>query len=306
MSTRHHIPPLPWLRAFEASARHLSFTHAANELGLSQTAVSKQVKNLEQHLRESLFERRPRSLILTKAGATYIPKVRDAFDRLAAGTEEVFGHRRSELLTIRVSVGFSAYCLGPRLKHFREANPNIDFRIISVVWNDETDVQDADLEIRYGSGDWPQFVAERLTSEELIPLCHPDLVSGNPPLNSLADIRHHTLLHVNGYEDGWASWLKTAGADQAGVGQGIQFDTSILAFEMAATGCGIALGRSSLAAQALSEGRLIEPFDIRVPINEGFFILSPIDKVIHPDAKLFRSWIMDLFNPDNIESTLPG
>ena len=300
MSTRRQIPPLPWLRAFEASARHLSFTHAANELGLSQTAVSKQVKNLEQHLRESLFQRRPRSLVLTKAGATYLPKVRDAFDRLAAGTEEVFGQRRSELLTIRVSVGFSAYCLGPKLKSFREAYPDVDFRIISVVWNDESDVQDADLEVRYGSGDWPQFIAQRLTSEELTPLCHPDLVFGNPPLRSLDDIRHHTLLHVNGYEDGWASWLKVADVKQCGVGQGIQFDTSILAFEMAANGCGIALGRSSLAAQALREGRLIEPFDIRVPIEEGFYILTPMDKAIHPDAELFHSWILNIFTPDNL------
>ncbi len=294
MKTRRRIPPLPWLRAFEASARHLSFTQAADELGLSQTAVSKQVKHLEQLLRESLFERRPRSLVLTKAGATYLPKIRDAFDRLAAGTEEVFGHRRSELLTVRVSVGFSAYWLGPKLRSFRETHPDVDFRIISIVWNDETDTQDADLEIRYGSGDWPQFSAERLTSEVLAPLCHPDLVSGNLPLTSADDIRHHTLLHINGYEDGWASWFKAAGIETAEAGQGIQFDTSILAFEMAATGCGIALGRSSLAAQVLREGRLIEPFDISVSIEEGFFILTPIKKAIHPDAELFRAWILNL------------
>jgi LysR family glycine cleavage system transcriptional activator len=291
MSSRRQIPPLPWVRAFEASARHLSFTHAANELGLTQTAVSKQVKNLEQHFRESLFERRPRSLVLTKAGATYLPKIRDAFDRLEAGTAEVFGHRRSELLTIRVSVGFSAYWLGRKLKSFREDHPEIDFRVISMVWNDESDAQDADLDIRYGAGDWPGFDAERLTQEKLFPLCHPDLIKGHPPLQSLKDISRHTLLHINGYEDGWASWLNAAEVDGVDVGSGLQFDTSILAFEMAASGCGIALGRSSLAEQVLKERRLIQPFDINMPIDEGFFILTPQNRGVHVDACVFRDWI---------------
>jgi LysR family transcriptional regulator, glycine cleavage system transcriptional activator len=293
MTTRRQIPPLPWLRAFEASARHLSFTHAANELGLTQTAVSKQVKNLEQHLRESMFQRGPRSLALTKAGAAYLPKVRDAFDRLAAGTQEVFGRRRGELLTIRASVGFSGYWLGPRLRHFCEAHPGIDLRIISMVWNDDTDMQDADLEIRYGAAEWPEFKTERLTQETLTPVCHPDLVSADRGLKDPDDIRHHTLLHVNGYEDGWASWLKAAKVEDADLGRGLQFDTSILAFEMAASGYGVALGRSSLARQVLKENRLIAPFDLHVPISEGFFVLTPQDKAVHPDAEIFRSWLLE-------------
>ena len=128
------LPPLNWLRAFEASARSLSFTQAAAELNLTQAAISKQVKLLEHYLSEQLFIRNPRSLELTKTGEAYLPKVRDCFDRLAAGTNEVFGRRRSEMLTIRCMVGFSINWLAPRLPRFMARHPGVTIRIISSVW----------------------------------------------------------------------------------------------------------------------------------------------------------------------------
>lgn len=287
------IPPLNWLRAFESSARHLSFTAAAQELGLTQTAISKQVKNLELHFHVLLFQRRARSLILTKAGETYLPKVRDAFDRLSVGTEEVFGNRQAELLTIRVSVGFSAYWLGPKIGDFRTRYPSIDFRIVSSVWNNDADESDVDLEIRYGSGDWPGFKCERLTIENIFPICHPKLMEGIAPLKHPEDLESHTLLHVDGYEEGWATWLKAADLPATISGTGLHFDTSILSFEMAKTSHGVALGRSSLTSIVLAEGRLVAPFDLVVPIKEGFHLLTPKRKSIHPDAQYFTDWVLE-------------
>lgn len=287
------IPPLNWLRAFESSARHLSFTHAAQELGLTQTAISKQVKNLELHFQVLLFQRRARSLLLTKAGETYLPKVRDAFDRLSVGTEEVFGNRQAELLTIRVSVGFSAYWLGPKIGNFRVQYPSIDFRIVSSVWNSDTDESDVDLEIRYGSDDWPGYDSHRLTTEKIFPVCHPSLLQGNPPLKIPTDLEYHTLLHVDGYEEGWATWLKSAGLPATFSGTGLHFDTSILSFEMAKSGHGIALARSSLISEILHQGQLVQPFDLTVPIKEGFHLLVPKRKSIHPDAKHFINWVSE-------------
>lgn len=287
------IPHLTWLRAFEASARHLSFTNAAIELNLTQAAISKQVKLLEQYLREPLFERKPRSLVLTKVGAAYLPKVRDSFERLAAGTEEVFGNRRSEVLTVRAPVGYSVSWIAPRLRSFFDANPGIGLRLVSSVWGDDFDRERFDLDIQYGSGKWPGFSVQRLTWEVIEPVCAPQLLEGKHPIRKPSDLENHCLLHVLGYEEGWGTWLRHAKAERVNAGQGLQFDTSLLAFEYAATGGGVALARSSMSGPELESGRLIRPFDLAVPIDEAFYLIAPSDGREHPDADTFRDWLVE-------------
>jgi LysR family transcriptional regulator, glycine cleavage system transcriptional activator len=286
------LPPLSWLRAFEASARHLSFTHAAQELNLTQAAISKQIKLLEHYLREPLFQRQPRSLVLTKVGAAYLPKVRDAFERLAAGTEEVFGSRRTEMLTLRAPVSFSVNWIVPRLPRFLECHPKIRLRIVSSVWNEGLEKERFDLDIRYGKGKWPGFRSDRLSWEFLQPVCAPELVEGPAGLHQPGDLAAHTLLHVLGYEEGWAIWLRAVGLGSVNPGRGLQFDTSLQAFEMAAGGAGIALGRSSLLEKELARGRLVLPFADRVPIDEAFHLISPDDGLDHPDAATLRAWLL--------------
>ncbi|MEZ5870299.1 MAG: transcriptional regulator GcvA [Nitratireductor sp.] len=290
--TKQKLPPLTWLRAFEASARFLSFTSAAEELHLTQAAISKQVKLLEQYLREPLFHRKPRSLVLTKVGAAYLPKVNDAFARLAAGTEEVFGHRRSEILTIRSAVGFSVNWLAPRLPGFLEQHPGVMVRVVTSVWNEEFDREHFDLDIRYGTGKWPGFNSDQLSWETLSPVCSPRLLDGDNALRLPADVGSHLLLHVMGYEEGWANWLKLAGVTDVNAGHGLHFDTSLLAFEVAATGAGIALGRTSMVQKELSSGRLVAPFALELPIAEAFHLISPSIGSNHPHAPLFRNWIV--------------
>ncbi len=287
-----NLPNLTWLRAFEASARHLSFTHAAEELNLTQAAVSKQVKLLEHYLREPLFQRKPRSLVLTKAGAAYLPKVRDGFERLAAGTLEVFGNRRSEVLTVRAAASFAVSWLASRLPDFYRRHPDTPLRLVSSVWSDAFDKERFDLDIQYGTGRWPGFRCDRLTWEEITPLCSPALIEGETPLKAPRDLGHHVLLHVLGYEEGWAVWLKAAGVSDINAGQGLQFDTSLMAFEIAAHGRGVALGRSSMMARELASGRLVAPFDLKAPINEAFHLISPTDGSEHPDAPIFRDWLL--------------
>lgn len=286
------LPPLSWLRAFEAAARHLSFTGAAIELNLTQAAISKQVKLLEQDLREPLFHRKPQSLVLTEIGAAYLPKVRDAFERLNAGTQEVFGSRKFGVLTIRATTAFSVNWIAPRLPRFLDAHPNTILRIVSSVWSDEFDKQRFHLDIRYGSGRWPGLRSDRLTWEFLEPVCAPALLSGAKPLNTPMDLEGHRLLHVMGYEEGWAVWLDHADAKAVNPGQGIQFDTSLLAFEVAAQGGGVALGRSSMSAKDLQTGRLVRPFAIAAPVHEAVYLVTPDDGPQHPDAALFRTWLL--------------
>ncbi len=285
----HQLPPLSWLRAFEAAARHLSFTHAAGELNLTQAAVSKQVKLLEHYLREQLFERKPRSLLLTKIGAAYLPKVQDAFDRLGAGTQEVFGNRRTEMLTVRVPIGWAVNWLAMRLPRFYDAFPKIPLRILSSVWSEDMDADRYDLDIRYGLGKWPGFHADQISWEVLEPICSPAIAARLHVPDDLADER---LLHVLGYQEGWATWLSAAGAVSVNAGSGTHFDASLLAYEVAAQGGGVALGRTSMSTREVASGRLVRPFDLAVSIREAFFILSPEGGLGHHDAGLFRNWLL--------------
>lgn len=283
------FPHLTWLRAFEAAARHLSFTNAAEELNLTQAAISKQVKLLEHSLREALFERKARSLLLTKAGAAYLPKVQDAFDRLGAGTQEVFGNRRSEMLTVRVPVSFGLSWLAPRLPRFFAAHPKLALRIVSSVWNEEFDAGRFDLDILYGTGKWPGFRNDQLSWEYMEPLCTPEMAQS---LHQPDDLAHHRLLHVMGYKEGWATWLNAAGTTRVAAGSGAQFDTTIMALEVAAAGAGVALGRSSVAASGVASGRLVRPFALAVAVQEAFHLISPETGMDHPDAPAFRDWII--------------
>jgi LysR family transcriptional regulator, glycine cleavage system transcriptional activator len=283
------LPPLTWLRAFEASARSLSFTHAAAELRLTQAAISKHVKSLEHHLRQPLFLRRPRGLELTRSGAAYLPKVQDALQRLAIGTREVFGQRRSNALTIRCAVSFAVNWLSPRLPDFLQRHPGTAIRLLSSVWNEPVDAEDIDLDIRYGLGDWPGYNSLRLTLETITPLCAPDCLLSAPE-----DLRNHLLLHVLGYHEGWGVWLKAAGATGVDAGSGLQLDTSLTALELAAQGAGIALGRLSLSGQALSSGRLVAPFPLAVPIQEAFHLLVPTGAPRHPERAAFVAWLRSL------------
>jgi len=286
------MPNLTWLRAFEASARHLSFTNAAAELHLTQAAVSKQVKLLEQFFGELLFERRARSLVITKVGEAYLPKVRDGFARLEAGTTEVFGNRLTEVLTVRAAIGFSVGWIAQRLSGYTQAHPNRPLRLVSSVWNESPEQAMSDFDIRYGSGHWPGVISDRLTWEVLEPLCAPSLLESGAPLNSPEDLRHHCLLHVMGYEEGWATWIGANGVVDISAGQGLQFDTSIMAMEFAANGGGIALGRSSMATQMLNSGRLVRPFAKPIPIEEAFYLTAPAGGRPHPGAAEFRDWLL--------------
>ncbi len=289
------LPPLVWLRAFEAAARHLSFTDAAIELNLTQAAVSKHIKSLELQLRHPLFVRLPRSLQLTKTGEAYLPKVRDAFERLSVGTREVFGRRQTQGLTVRCAISFAAVWLAPRLTDYLARYPGKDIRIISSVWNDADDANAYDLDIQYGTGDWRGRHSHRLSRETITPLCTPSVAH---ELAHPDDLKTHRLLHVLGYQEGWGTWLRAAGATQVNPGQGLHFDTSLTAFEVAAHGGGIALGRSSLATHARASGRLVAPFDLAVPIEEGFHLLQPVSKDPHPDAAAFVDWILALARQD--------
>ncbi|MEH6577957.1 MAG: transcriptional regulator GcvA [Amphritea sp.] len=289
---KKRLPPLNWLRSFEVSARHLNFTQAAAELNLTQAAISQQVKGLESQLGVALFKRLPRGLELTEAGQAYIPAVYESIQRLAVATDEIFGQGRSRLLTVRVNLVFFTTWLAPRLGRFRKLHPEVRLRFTSNIWVDERD-KEADMEIRYGKGTWSGFTSSRLTWDELFPVCSPSLDDSQELPGSPEALADYTLLHVIGYEEGWGHWLNKTGFDHLDTSQGIQLDTLISALEMAALGQGIALGRTSLVAGMIAEGRLVAPFEQRVPTSEAFYLACPDHQYEHPHAETFRSWLIE-------------
>ncbi|MDA7087182.1 transcriptional regulator GcvA [Pseudomonas sp. SA3-5] len=288
---KKYLPPLNWLRAFESAARHLSFTLAAQELNLTQAAISQQIKGLESKLGAVLFKRRPKGLELSEAGQAYLPAVHEAVERLAAATDEIFGQGHKKVLTVRVNLVFFIHWLAIRLPEFRKLHPGVNLHITSNIWVSEVDVE-ADLEIRHGHGQWPGLKAERLTWDLLVPVCAPSLATEQKPLNTPKDLAHHELLHVLGYEEGWGYWLKKAGSEHVDSSQGLQFDTLISALKVAELGQGVALARSSLVEQKLAEGTLVAPFKQRFTTQEAFYLVYSPHSTANPQAAAFIAWLI--------------
>ncbi|WP_083805714.1 LysR substrate-binding domain-containing protein [Roseobacter sp. SK209-2-6] len=285
------FPPLIWLRAFEATARHLSFTHAAQELNLTQAAVSKQVKLLESYLKAPLFVRHARSIEITRVGQAYLPVVNQAFEDLAYGTHELFSKGPNDALTIRTSIGFGVLWLAHNLHDFQNHHPDIKLRIISNVWNENSSEGHCDLDIRYGDGEWPGLRVTQLTRDALFPACHPGLLASGA-LQNLASLREQTLIHVIGYAEGWSNWLREAKLDCAGDDKCLHVDTNNLGFEILTPTFGVILTRSSLARQRLATGSLAKPFSLEIPAQENFYLTQHETAIGHPDAKLFSDWLL--------------
>lgn len=290
---RRRLPSLNWLRAFEAAARHTSFAGAAKELGVTPAAISQQVKQLEDWLGTPLFDRLPRRLVLTDAGVGYLPVVRHAFDHLAAGTEDLFGSTREGPVAVRVTSSLTYVWLVPRLKRFFEAHPNVGLRLMTGVDLEEAGQGGVDLEIRYGSGDWPGVRAERLFWEALFPVCSPALLDGPAPIEKPRDLAGHTMIHVIGEPENWQMWLRAAGVSGMSVGAGLQFDLHMMAAQAAVAGLGVALGLSPMVDDALADGRLVAPFEVRIPARDAHFVISPAAAIDRSPVQAFKTWLLD-------------
>ena len=285
------LPPLNALRAFEAAARHLSFTLAAAELNVTQGAVSHQVKALEERLGMKLFLRRPRGLVLSEAGQACQPFVREAFDRLAAGFDALRARDHGGTLTVSVSPNFAAKWLVGRLGRFTTEHPDIDLRISAAMHHVDFASEDVDVCVRHGQGHWPGLHVTQLAAEVLFPVCSPRLVEGPRPLRHPGDLVHHTLLHLDNRED-WVKWLDAAGVEGVDLSLGAVFDQVSLAMDAAGGGQGVALSRSALAAADLIAGRLVRPFGPDLSVAYAYYIVCPKPTAGRPKIKIFRDWLL--------------
>ena len=285
------LPPLNALRAFEAAARHLSFTRAADELHVTQTAISHQIKALEERLGVRLFRRLPRGLLLTEEAQRYLPPVRDAFDRIAAATEQLAAGGSGGRLTVSVLPSFAAKWLVPRLGRFRAAHPDLDLRISASSQLVDFARDDVDIAIRMGRGRYPGLRVDRLFGESMVPVCAPELLSGPHPLRRPEDLRHHVLLHDDDHT-GWQLWLELAGVEGVDPRRGPIFTDSAMVVQAAAEGQGVALARRVLAAGDLAAGRLVQPFEVSVPHDLAYYLVSPEATAEQPRIRAFRAWLL--------------
>ena len=294
---RHRLPSLNGLRAFEAVARHLSFTRAAEELAVTQTAVSHQIRRLEDQLGRKLFDRRGRVLSLTRAGQDYVPAVRAAFDKLRGATDKLLRADGAGRLTVSTLPSLAAKWLVPRLPGFQEAHPEIDVRIATSVALVDFRRDDVDVAIRYGHGDWPGLRADWLMTEETFPVCAPALRDGAPPLRRPADLARHTLLHMS-VRDDWHQWLTAAGEEGVDVTRGHTFDTHVALLQAAIDGLGVALGRTPFVEADLAAGRLVAPFQVTLPTEAGFYVVAPTATADRPPVPAFREWLLQTMAND--------
>ena len=284
------LPPLNTLPSFEAAARHLSFSRAADELRVTHGAVSRAVRNLEDHLGVQLMIRATRSVRLTPIGASFAAEIRGVLEHLAAATSAATG-QTSGIVSVSTIDSFAARWLMPRLSRFRRVHGDIDVRVATSERLADFVSDGIDIAIRCGGGQYPGLSAELLMKEDHFPVCSPKMLKGRYPLRRPADLARHTLLH-DVFTVDWAIWLHSAGIDNVDPHRGPTFLSSDHAIQAAVRGEGVVLGRSALVADDLAAGRLVRPFELSLPAGFAYYVVYPQHALQRPCVKAFRDWLV--------------
>jgi LysR family transcriptional regulator, glycine cleavage system transcriptional activator len=284
------LPPLNALKAFEAAARYESFTRAAEELNVTQGAVSQHVKALEATLGIKLFDRRHQRMVMTEAGRDYLAVIRDALDRIAAGTERLVQRQRSGALTVSTSPDFAAKWLVHRLGRFADGHPEIDLRVSASAHHVDFARENVDLAVRHGHGRWPGLDVVRLSAEQLFPVCSPRLVFGRKRIATASDVLKFPLLRLEDWRT-WTRWFEAAGVTGAAARGPILSSASML-IDAAVDGQGIALARTTLAAWDIIGGRLVRPVAVSLGLSNTYWIVCPEATAEAPKVALFRRWLL--------------
>lgn len=287
-----NLPPLTWLRAFEASARHLSFTRAATELNLTQSAVSQHVRSLEAYLGRDLFLRKTRALELTEDGTNYLPALREAFDLIASSTQTFIGADRGRDLTLQCNMAFSVFWLAPRLSRLYVKYPWLVLNIVTPIWDPERHAATASVEIRFGRPEEMSDAAERLATDRYFPVCAPGYQGGEP------DLDRAVLFDCAGTTATWSAWSKSCGKPFLRDKEINLSSTYVIAITAALGGAGITMAHDTLASDLLKAGKLVKPFSHSAPLAEGYFLLPPSSHANTAASEAFVNWIREEFQKD--------
>jgi LysR family glycine cleavage system transcriptional activator len=293
--------PLNALRAFEASARHLSLSRAADELHVTPSAVSHQIRTLEDLLQVKLFERKVREIELTEAGGRLFPGLQAGFARIQDAVDSLQPRTGGRVLVVSTPPGFTAKWLAPRLYRFATAHPEIDARVSSSIANADFRTDGIDIAIRnlpQGRDPGPGLTATKMLDITLVPVCSPALVEKYGPLESERDIAKLPLIHdetfvTRTWTPGWAEWLRAAGVGHPDRDRGLRFNSADHAVFAAIEGAGILLAHTVMAHDELVTGRLVQPFGETLPTGRAYYLVHPAETAALPKLVAFRDWIAD-------------
>ncbi|MGD8326295.1 MAG: transcriptional regulator GcvA [Sphingomonadales bacterium] len=288
--------PLNALRVFDAAARHLSFKNAADELAVTPAAVSQQIRALEDYLGVVLFRRQGRGLELTEDAKKSLPALRSGFERFEEAVRVLQAPQRSSTLTISVAPSFASKWLLPRIERFYGSAPNMDVRIQASNQLVNFAEENVDLAIRYGAGDYPDLVVEKLIEEHVFPVCAPSFLEANGGLKDARSLANTTLIHDDSSEEDpscptWGMWLRAAGVEVDDIQRGLHFNQSNMAIEAAALGKGVALAKQMIAADDLASGRLVKPFEAVQPVDFAYFLVAPAPQWRAKKVQNFVEWL---------------
>jgi LysR family transcriptional regulator, glycine cleavage system transcriptional activator len=284
------LPSLNGLRAFEAAARHMSFTRAAAELNVTQTAISHQIRRLEEQLGLALFIRRNRTLELTREALDYLPSIRSAFADLHRATAKLHRNDHDGRLTVSTTASLATKWLVSRVAVFQDANPGVEVRISTSTHLVDFQREEVDIAVRYGHGVWPGLRADWLMAEHIFPVCSPGLLDARP-LRTPDDLAHHTLLHTTVSREDWQ--LPGSIATR----RGMTFDQGFMAIQAAMEGLGVALARFHLVEADIAAGRLVAPFDTVLPQDAGYYVVTPEATAETAKIVRFRDWLIASATP---------
>ncbi|UWQ89777.1 LysR family transcriptional regulator [Rhodobacteraceae bacterium M382] len=287
------LPNLVWLRAFEASARLRSFTAAADELGLTQAAVSHQIRSLEKSFGVTLFIRRARHLELTEIGHAYYPSISQALDDIAYSTRGLIGPGSAPAVTLRAPISTAVLCVAPRLGAFHATHPNIRVRLVSAVWADSTSDTEVDIDVRLGPSSWFDRRAHLLSTETVIPVASPTQA---PQLTRLTDLFSQTLIHIHGNQDHWLRLSKHQNIPLEDRKTALFVDTTLAAIELAASGAGAAMVMRRYAEMPFAQNRLAQVGAAEIPMGQGHYLMPTVgERPKTNEVTLVRDWITSVF-----------
>lgn len=285
------LPPLNALRAFEAAARHLSFKRAAEELCVTQGAVSRHIQKLETDLKAKLFLRRHRQVILTKEGRDYLVAVRDGFGRISLATTTLRTRAGDRMLKMKLPITCAVRWLVPRLGRLHGLHPEISVQITTSHDPVDFDREDIDVAVQYGREVAPGLAGERLFGEILVPICSPKLLARPPALRKPQDLADHVLLHSIRRPNDWRQWLDAAGVSEIEGEHSLIFENSSLTYQGVTEGLGLAIAQLALVADDLAAGHVVQPFKQRVCNAESYFLAFPRERARLRKIADFHAWI---------------
>jgi LysR family glycine cleavage system transcriptional activator len=293
---RRSMPPLNSLKAFEAAARHLSISLAAQELSVTPAAISHQVRQLEDFIGLPVFERNGRGLALTDAGRAGLRDLRQGFASLEAAMDAIETLGETGVLNVSVAPSFASKWLLPRLSSFEAQHPDIDVHVSASMQLTDFANDGIDIAIRYGAGGYPDVIFEKLLTETLIPVCSPDFLRNVHALKAITDLGGVTLLHDDSPDNdpscpNWEMWLRAAGVNNVDASRGPRYNQASLVIEAAILGRGVALTKSALAAGDIEAGRLVRPFSTVLPVDFAEYFVAPKAKLNLPKVAFFREWL---------------